>query len=99
MTDPNDKVPTLRAEQIGRLEAIINYIFRQHDKGYLWEALQVIAPCQARVTHIGRRIFPGDNSKPALVGDGVMAVAFLGPWFSREDSTPGWSLKLCPLHD
>ncbi|KAG9586215.1 hypothetical protein KCU77_g9215, partial [Aureobasidium melanogenum] len=83
------EVPVLKAEQIDRVERIINYRFRDHENAYLWEALQYVAPSQPSVTSINGRFFTGNNLKLAIMGDVVMAVAVAEYWFSMKDSVPG----------
>ncbi|KAG9667354.1 hypothetical protein KCU99_g8977, partial [Aureobasidium melanogenum] len=82
-------VPVLKAEQIDRVERIINYHFQDHENAYLWEALQYMAPSQPSVTSINGRFFTGNNLKLAIIGDVVMAVAVAEYWFSIKDSVPG----------
>lgn len=84
-------VPVLKAEQIDRVERIINYHFQDHENAYLWEALQYMAPSQPSVTSINGRFFTGNNLKLAIIGDVVMAVAVAEYWFSIKDSVPGQS--------
>ncbi|KAH0360882.1 hypothetical protein KCU65_g9081, partial [Aureobasidium melanogenum] len=89
MATPGGKVPVLKADQIDRVERIINYRFQDHENAYLWEALQYVAPSQPSVTSINGRFFTGNNLKLAIIGDVVMAVAVAEYWFSIKDSVPG----------
>ncbi|KAG9584917.1 hypothetical protein KCU77_g12007, partial [Aureobasidium melanogenum] len=89
MATSGGEVPVVKAEQIDRVERIINYRFQDHENAYLWEALQYMAPSQPSVTSINGRFFTGNNLKLAIIGDVVMAVAVAEYWFSITNSVPG----------